>query len=185
MKDKGKRGSQKDRRDRRYYQRHREEILRKLRERYATDPVYRAKKRKMERESRQRNLESRRKRDREYHARNRDRILERSRVQRLALTPEQLAQRRCRERERYKRTRIAQLCRKYNITRAQYDRLLQRSQGQCELCGQRTKLCIDHNHKTGRVRGLLCKYCNVALGLIESRGMSLQCISRYLRRKGI
>lgn len=38
----------------------------------------------------------------------------------------------------------------------------------CQLCGSFSKLCIDHNHKTGEVRGCLCHLCNVALGNYEA-----------------
>lgn len=37
--------------------------------------------------------------------------------------------------------------------------------GRCAICGsQGVKLCIDHCHKTGKIRGLLCNYCNTAIG---------------------
>jgi hypothetical protein len=35
--------------------------------------------------------------------------------------------------------------------------------GECELCGKVGGLVVDHNHLTGKVRGLLCQSCNVAL----------------------
>lgn len=34
----------------------------------------------------------------------------------------------------------------------------------CDICGRKQKLEVDHNHKTGKVRGLLCSRCNGALG---------------------
>jgi hypothetical protein len=74
---------------------------------------------------------------------------------------------------------------KYGISRAQYDTLLAKQDGKCALCrcppklGK--KLVVDHNHKTGMVRGLLCDGCNRALGLVEAR--SLVMIAFYLDQR--
>lgn len=49
---------------------------------------------------------------------------------------------------------------------AEYDRLLTKQNGVCAICGRppkTRKLHIDHDHKTGRIRGLLCVRCNRAL----------------------
>lgn len=56
----------------------------------------------------------------------------------------------------------------YNLTRLEVVGLL--AQGACEACGAETsgrRAHIDHCHDTGRVRGLLCHQCNVALGAIH------------------
>lgn len=42
-----------------------------------------------------------------------------------------------------------------------------RSRTECEICGPATYLVIDHDHKTGRVRGVLCQSCNLGIGAIE------------------
>ena len=56
---------------------------------------------------------------------------------------------------------------KYGLTIASYDELLQRQNGVCFICQQPPKkdknLHVDHNHKTGNVRGLLCFRCNFGL----------------------
>lgn len=62
----------------------------------------------------------------------------------------------------------------YGINKATYDALLARSKGVCELCGQEEqrqnrKLCIDHNHETGAIRGILCNGCNILVGHVEAR----------------
>lgn len=52
------------------------------------------------------------------------------------------------------------------ITEAEYDRLLAVQGGGCAICGNPPKtrrLHVDHDHKTGAVRGLLCFRCNRAL----------------------
>ncbi len=51
----------------------------------------------------------------------------------------------------------------YGITLEQYDRMFKRQAGKCALCRRppgRTRLAVDHDHKTGRVRGLLCWFDN-------------------------
>ncbi len=65
--------------------------------------------------------------------------------------------------------------RKYNygITEPEYYQLLKEQGGVCAICGNlKTKerngktvaLSVDHNHKTGKIRGLLCSKCNFVLG---------------------
>ena len=61
-----------------------------------------------------------------------------------------------------RKPRAAQL----GVTDAEYDRLLSAQGGGCAICGNPPKtrrLHVDHDHKTGRVRGLLCHRCNRAL----------------------
>lgn len=63
----------------------------------------------------------------------------------------------------------------YGITLEEYNRLSIRQNGVCAVCGtfQPTKahsrLCVDHDHDTGKVRGLLCSKCNIGLGIYEHR----------------
>lgn len=60
-------------------------------------------------------------------------------------------------------THGAMLERTYDLTRAQYDELLTLQGGRCAICRAQPKskrLAVDHDHKTGAVRGLLCSRCN-------------------------
>ena len=53
--------------------------------------------------------------------------------------------------------------RKYGITEAQYQKMLVKGGGACWLCGgipKTRRLAVDHDHKTGRIRGVLCFRCN-------------------------
>ncbi len=57
----------------------------------------------------------------------------------------------------------------YGINKIDYDALLTRSGGKCEICRRVvSKLCVDHDHQTKRVRGLLCDVCNRMLGVYET-----------------
>lgn len=59
---------------------------------------------------------------------------------------------------------------KYNITLDQYDIILEQQDYKCRICSKphlyekRTNLFVDHCHKTGVVRGLICNSCNKGLG---------------------
>ena len=54
---------------------------------------------------------------------------------------------------------------KYGLTRADYETVLEAQDGACAICrGKRPyRLCVDHDHSTGEVRGLLCRRCNKVL----------------------
>jgi hypothetical protein len=73
--------------------------------------------------------------------------------------------------------------RKYGITRADYETMLTAQSYVCAIChqpeqqidnrrngsGKLFALSVDHDHRTGRVRGLLCKYCNGTIARFEAR----------------
>ncbi len=76
---------------------------------------------------------------------------------------------------------------KFGIGEEDFNALLERAGGCCELCGQPEAvvtygaprgLAIDHDHLTGRLRGLLCFICNTRLGWLEQVGLA--AILRYL-----
>ncbi len=70
--------------------------------------------------------------------------------------------------ERKAAMRADHLRRTFGITVEEYDRLLAEQGGGCAICGRRPRndisLHVDHDHDTGRVRGLLCVCCNNGLG---------------------
>ena len=75
----------------------------------------------------------------------------------------------------------------YKIRPADYWRMHEDQSGRCALCseperGKRGMLHVDHDHATGRVRGLLCHHCNVALGHFRDDPVRLQAAIAYLSR---
>ena len=59
---------------------------------------------------------------------------------------------------------------RYGLTLEDFEYLVSRSEGFCEICGadfEVTRDYIDHNHITGKVRGLLCNRCNMGLSYLE------------------
>ena len=85
-----------------------------------------------------------------------------------------------REKERWR-----SLKRAYDLTQAQYEALLLQQNNCCALCNKpfgKTTPCVDHDHDTGKVRGLLHRRCNTALGVLGDNVQSLQHVVNYLKR---
>jgi len=60
---------------------------------------------------------------------------------------------------------------RYGLTADQYRALMEKQRGVCALCGgQMLRPVVDHDHQTGRVRGILCHHCNIKLPVIEDMG---------------
>jgi hypothetical protein len=61
-----------------------------------------------------------------------------------------------------------------------------KSKGRCEVCGtappMRRDLHVDHDHGTGRYRGVLCRDCNLALGLLKDSPARMEKLARYVLR---
>lgn len=81
------------------------------------------------------------------------------------------------------------LLKSYGLTVEEYASLLDLQGGVCAVCGkeetERTKgslrrLCVDHDHLTGAVRGLLCNSCNTALGKFNDDRALLVAAVKYL-----
>lgn len=79
------------------------------------------------------------------------------------------------------------LYRTYGITDSDYQAMYAAQGGVCRICGEgqshtRFKaLCVDHCHRTGRVRGLLCSACNTSIGLMQESETRLENAIKYLR----
>jgi hypothetical protein len=85
-----------------------------------------------------------------------------------------------------------ELKRLFGITFDDYTQMLCNQKQKCAICNKketslnntRTRACtlsVDHNHKTGKVRGLLCKSCNYKLNVIEDTVFLKKAI-KYLKR---
>lgn len=82
----------------------------------------------------------------------------------------------------YDRTRL--LSKKYGLTKEQYQERLEAQGGCCVICRDgKTKrdFHIDHEHTTGRIRGLLCSRCNTGLGQFRDSIGFLAKAQEYLR----
>lgn len=115
----------------------------------------------------------------EWDKRNRERLAEMQR-QRYKADPEKY-------RRYFRNHRIKKV---YGITAEQYDRMFGDQGGVCAICGScpnkskhgLTMLAIDHCHKTGAVRGLLCNNCNAGMGILGDTAEHLEAALAYLKK---
>lgn len=85
-----------------------------------------------------------------------------------------------------------QKLKKYGLTLEKYDKMLEEQNNKCKICkkhenktdkryGRTIKLSVDHCHKTGKVRSLLCSNCNAALGQVDDSIKLLKSMIEYLK----
>ena len=75
--------------------------------------------------------------------------------------------------------RLSQIKYNYNLTEEEYKALPKA----CEVCGSIENLCIDHDHITGKVRGILCSKCNSALGLLGDSKEVILKLASYIEKQ--
>lgn len=85
------------------------------------------------------------------------------------------------------RDRERKWLKRYGISREDYELFLQKQGGGCAICSRKPPegrhLHVDHNHKTGKVRGLLCFSCNSALGKFGDEAEGFKKVVAYLESK--
>lgn len=82
------------------------------------------------------------------------------------------------------RIRDTDLKAKYGMTIEDYNTMHARQDGRCAICGtSEEKLVVDHNHKTGQVRELLCHLCNAMIGCAREDIAILTSAVAYLQRE--
>ena len=72
-----------------------------------------------------------------------------------------------------------------DFTPEEYEERLALQGNRCCLCGRpasdfKKRLCVDHNHDTGQVRGITCNYCNTVIGIIEGKQDLVKRVEEYL-----
>jgi DNA-directed RNA polymerase subunit RPC12/RpoP len=75
------------------------------------------------------------------------------------------------------------MMKKYGISKAEYDHMLEEQDYKCAICGKEEALVVDYDHETQKVRGLLCTRCNVTVGGYENALKIIKAIERYLKKK--
>jgi hypothetical protein len=77
----------------------------------------------------------------------------------------------------------------FGVTPEQFDEMLNSQNGRCAICNKphsadKRSFAVDHDHKTGKVRGLLCSRCNLTLGQLEDNIELFQSAIIYLNLHG-
>ncbi len=74
----------------------------------------------------------------------------------------------------------------YNLSLEDYEEILHQQKGRCKICSKEFNkknphdIGIDHNHKTGKIRGILCSKCNIALGALDDDIYKFLSAIKYL-----
>ena len=85
--------------------------------------------------------------------------------------------------------RRGKLKRQYQLSLEEYDALLSQQNNCCAVCktkepgGNSPHFKIDHDHRTGLIRGLLCNRCNSGLGHFRDNPVTLHAAAEYLRQQ--
>jgi len=81
----------------------------------------------------------------------------------------------------YKEYLLRKRLKRYGLTKEQYVELLVLQNFRCKICLKKAdNLRIDHDHESGKVRGLLCNACNLALGLFRDNTQVLNDAKKYI-----
>ena len=93
------------------------------------------------------------------------------------------------KRANVRRSKNASLVHHYGITIETYESMLEEQGHKCAICGNADSgrsntdaLAVDHDHRTGAIRGLLCHPCNSGIGLLKDDATVLTAAAEYLRR---
>lgn len=119
-----------------------------------------------------------------WQKKNREKYSQAQRAQYLKNRERRIEYARRRRAEDPERVRASQRKCMYGITAEDFASLLRKQRGVCAICNQSCstgrQLAVDHDHATGKVRGLLCSRCNRGLGHFKDDVLQLQAALAYL-----
>lgn len=127
----------------------------------------------------------------EYYIKNKDKILDRNKQWRKNNPEKYKAQqeslaaaRKPLDKARRKKDNLKQ---KYGLSLEQFNLMLEQQDNLCAICGLpetflNHQLSVDHDHKTGKVRELLCRSCNIAVAYVENSKRPIQEYIEYVNK---
>ena len=84
------------------------------------------------------------------------------------------------------------LLKNYGITVEDFERMVEVRANRCDICkrtpeevGDNRRLSVDHCHNTGKIRGLLCRWCNTAIGQLQDSVEVMENAVQYMKENGI
>lgn len=101
-----------------------------------------------------------------------------ARRRRANLPPEAVAELRYRDRLRWPKHG-------YDVRQETVRKLYEAQNGACAICGRKRRLQIDHCHRSGHVRALLCRQCNIGLGQFEDDPNLLRAALGYVQKHAL
>jgi hypothetical protein len=120
---------------------------------------------------------------------NRDKVKIYQKAWRIANREKRHARRKIWRMANLDKERAAALKRKYNLSLEQFDKIFDAQGRKCAICGTKesgkSAWHIDHCGKAGHVRGILCRFCNNAIGLMHHSPRILAAAQRYLSKEVI
>lgn len=138
------------------------------------------------------NRDKRNKKAKEWRENNKEYVQKYSKNYEQTHKKERNKQKRKRRKENYEYYKDKDLRRTHNISLKVYKKILDEQNNVCAICklpesiintvsGKKLDLAVDHNHKTGKIRGLLCGKCNKALGVFNDDASYLLKVIDYLK----
>jgi recombination endonuclease VII len=146
------------------------------------DPNQTEKNRAASRKWREANREKSRASSQAWRIANPERAKANNNAWRALHTPEELSER---DKEAYRRYRRAHhINKKFGLSTEQYDAMLVAQEHHCALCPRpdlpEKRLAVDHDHKTGKVRALLCDKCNRGIGYFDDDSQLLRTAADFI-----
>jgi hypothetical protein len=119
---------------------------------------------------------------RSYYNRNRETIIAKaSEYQKTKPEVTKRAQKKWRDSNK-DTIRNNQWLRKFGLTTEQVESMFSSQGGHCAICkNPNIKLCVDHDHTTNKIRGILCSKCNSAIGLLQDSAEVILAAYNYLK----
>jgi hypothetical protein len=123
---------------------------------------------------------------REYYLKNKDRINAKNKEYQEKNKDRISKQRKEFYKKNSDRLKEIKMMRVYGIGMEDFARLLNNQNNACAVCKTKNPIgngfCVDHDHKTGVIRGILCPGCNTAIGLMRDDPQILQSAISYLEQ---
>ena len=122
---------------------------------------------------------------RKYYLNNREKIIKRSGEYSRKNRDRVNLKRRERRKKYPELVTNSDLKRRFGIILDDYNQLLYKQESRCAIClikQDNRRFSVDHDHKTGKVRGLLCSTCNMGLGCLQDDAELLRKLATYIEQ---